>query len=110
MTATIKPPPLRPAVPGGFDLDDFEIDEEAGTVTCPAGIEVALSAKRRARIGAHARLALWPPSARQPRLVGSSCCTRITAILSPPGPRPAPKSSPRSTGGGGRWWSAAWPG
>jgi len=51
-TAVIKPPPLRPAVVGGFDLDDFEIDEEAGTVTCPAGIVVALSAKGRARFGA----------------------------------------------------------
>ena len=29
-TAVIKPPPLRPAVPGGFDLDDFEIDDEDG--------------------------------------------------------------------------------
>ena len=34
----IKPGPLRPAVPGGFTLDDFAIDEEHGTVTCPAGI------------------------------------------------------------------------
>jgi IS5 family transposase len=54
-TAVIKPPPLRPAVEGGFDLDDFEIDEEAGTMTCPAGIVVTLSAKRRARFGANCR-------------------------------------------------------
>ena len=27
----IKPKPLRPAVPGGFTLDDFTIDEQAGT-------------------------------------------------------------------------------
>ena len=33
----IKPGPLRPAVPGGFTLDDFTLDEEQGTVTCPAG-------------------------------------------------------------------------
>jgi Transposase DDE domain/Transposase domain (DUF772) len=33
----IKPAPLRPAVPGGFTLDDFTIDEGAGAVTCPAG-------------------------------------------------------------------------
>ena len=38
----IKPPPLRPAVPGGFTLDDFTIDDQAGTVTCPAGHAVAL--------------------------------------------------------------------
>lgn len=33
----IKPPALKPAVPGGFTLDDFGIDAGAGTVTCPAG-------------------------------------------------------------------------
>ncbi len=55
MTATIKPPPLRPAVPGGFSLDDFEIDFEARTVACPAGIVVTLSTRRRASFGAHCR-------------------------------------------------------
>jgi IS5 family transposase len=50
-TAVIKPPPLRPAVPGGFDLDDFEIDEKAATVTCPAGVVVVLSANGRASFG-----------------------------------------------------------
>jgi hypothetical protein len=36
--AVIKPGPLRPAVPGGFTIDDFTADHAAGTVTCPAGI------------------------------------------------------------------------
>ena len=35
--AMIKPWPLRPPVPGGFTIDDFTVDEAAGTVTCPAG-------------------------------------------------------------------------
>jgi hypothetical protein len=39
-----KPAPLRPAVPGGFTLDDFAIDTTAATVTCPAGHTVPLSA------------------------------------------------------------------
>lgn len=51
--AIIKPPPLRPAVPGGFTLDDFELDDEAGTLTCPAGVAVRLSAKGRADYGAN---------------------------------------------------------
>jgi IS5 family transposase len=51
--AVIKPPPLRPAVPGGFTLDDFDLDDEAGTVTCPAGVAVGLSAKGRADFGAN---------------------------------------------------------
>ena len=47
----IKPPPLRPAVPGGFTVDDFTIDDQAGTVTCPAGNTVALSRTRVAAFG-----------------------------------------------------------
>ncbi|TDD34619.1 IS1182 family transposase [Nonomuraea terrae] len=40
----IKPPARKPAVPGGFTLDDFVIDNGAGTVTCPAGHTVPLAA------------------------------------------------------------------
>jgi hypothetical protein len=40
--AVIKPPPLRPAIPGGFTTGDFTIDDQAGTATCPAGHTVAL--------------------------------------------------------------------
>jgi IS5 family transposase len=47
-TQTIKPIPLRPAVPGGFTKDDFAIDLHAGTVTCPAGHIVAITAGGRA--------------------------------------------------------------
>ncbi|WP_208036133.1 transposase [Streptomyces cyanogenus] len=37
------PASLRPAIPGGFTLDDFAIDTAAATVTCPAGHTVVLS-------------------------------------------------------------------
>ena len=37
-TAVIKPWPLRPAVDGGFSLDEFTVDAPAGTVTCPNGL------------------------------------------------------------------------
>jgi IS5 family transposase len=53
MTAVIKPPPLRPAVEGGYTLDDFALNEDAGTVTCPAGITVQITARRNARFGRH---------------------------------------------------------
>lgn len=33
----IKPWPLQSAVPGGFTVDDFHHDDDAGTVRCPAG-------------------------------------------------------------------------
>jgi hypothetical protein len=36
--AVIKPRPLRPAVVGGFTIDDFTVDQAAGTVTCPNAI------------------------------------------------------------------------
>jgi hypothetical protein len=38
----IKPPPLRSAIPGGFTIDDFTIDDLAGAATCPAGRTAAL--------------------------------------------------------------------
>ena len=47
----IKPKPLRPAVPGGFTLDDFTIDEQAGTVTCPAGHTRPMSTNRTVTFG-----------------------------------------------------------
>ncbi|GAA1773110.1 hypothetical protein GCM10009734_97620 [Nonomuraea bangladeshensis] len=40
----IKPPALKPAVIGGFTLDDFAINTAAGIVTCPAGHTVPLAA------------------------------------------------------------------
>lgn len=48
----IKPKPLLPAVSGGFTLDDFAIDEHAGTVTCPGGHARAMSPKRNVTFGA----------------------------------------------------------
>jgi len=48
----IKPGPLRPAVPGGFTTDDFTIDEQAGTVTCPAGVTRPVSRTRTVTFGA----------------------------------------------------------
>jgi hypothetical protein len=51
-TPVIKPWPLRPAVEGGFTLDDFTVNEAAGTVTCPHNITRAITAKRRVTVGA----------------------------------------------------------
>ncbi len=49
--ATIKPLPSRPAVPGGFDRDDFTVDHDKRTVTCPNGQTVPISAKGSATFG-----------------------------------------------------------
>ena len=53
--AVIKPKPLRPPVEGGLTVDDFTVDEQAGTVTCPAGHAVKLSRTRIATFGALCR-------------------------------------------------------
>jgi len=54
-TAIIKPWPLRPAVDGGFTLDEFTVDEAAGTVTCPNGLTARITRTRMAIFGARCR-------------------------------------------------------
>ena len=54
-TPVLKPWPLRPAVPGGFSLDDFTHDTAAGTLTCPNGVTRTLTTKRTATFGAACR-------------------------------------------------------
>ena len=53
--AVIKPSPLRPAIEGGFTLDDFTVDEAASTLTCPNGITRRLTATRAAVFGVACR-------------------------------------------------------
>jgi hypothetical protein len=53
--AVIKPPPLRPAVPGGYTLDEFTVDEHAGTVTCPAGVTRPITKTRAVVFGVACR-------------------------------------------------------
>ena len=50
-TATIKPMPSRPAVPGGFGRDDFSVDHETNTVTCPVGVSVTFGRSLKAYFG-----------------------------------------------------------
>jgi IS5 family transposase len=62
-TPIIKPWPLRPAVEGGFTLDDFTVDETTttgtgtgtGTVTCPNGITRSITRTRNVIFGAACR-------------------------------------------------------
>jgi IS5 family transposase len=53
MTAVIKPMPLRSAVEGGYTIDDFEIDQEHRTITCPDGVTVTINKNGRARFAKH---------------------------------------------------------
>jgi hypothetical protein len=47
-TQTIKPIPLQSAVPGGFTIHDFHIDQQAGTVRCPAGATTTITTSGQA--------------------------------------------------------------
>ena len=49
--ALIKPTPVRAPVPGGFTADDFTVDHDARTVTCPNGLTRTISAGGTATFG-----------------------------------------------------------
>lgn len=53
--AVIKPKPVQAPIEGGFTVDDFTVDEQAGTVTCPASKTRPLSKTRVATFGALCR-------------------------------------------------------
>jgi hypothetical protein len=54
-TPLLKPWPLRSAVEGGFTIDDFTIDRQAGTATCPAGVTRKVTAKGNVIFGVACR-------------------------------------------------------
>ena len=51
----VKPWPIQPAVPGGFTSDDFTVDEQAGTATCPNGVTRPISRTRTVTFGVACR-------------------------------------------------------
>ncbi|WP_341875644.1 IS1182 family transposase [Dietzia kunjamensis] len=51
----VKPWPLRPAVEGGFTLDDFTFDAATGTLACPNKVTRTVSAHGRATFEAACR-------------------------------------------------------
>jgi hypothetical protein len=50
-TPIIKPGPLRAAVEGGFTVDDFTVDEDAQTATCPNQVTRPISRTRTVAFG-----------------------------------------------------------
>jgi hypothetical protein len=48
----VKPAPTRAAVPGGFTVDDFTVNHDARTVTCPAGTTRPISDRGNVKFGA----------------------------------------------------------
>lgn len=54
-TPLLKPWPIKPAVEGGFTIDDFTHDPAARTMTCPANITRPITAKGNAVFGVACR-------------------------------------------------------
>jgi hypothetical protein len=54
-TAVIKPWRLLAAIPGGFTIADFTVDEAAGTATCPHGVTRSITRTRAVVFGAACR-------------------------------------------------------
>jgi Transposase DDE domain len=52
--AVIKPKPVQPAIPGGFTVDDFTVNDDQ-TLTCPAGHTRPMTAHRNVIFGALCR-------------------------------------------------------
>src|SRR5690606_37300736 len=50
-TPLVKPWPIQPAVAGGFTIDDFVVDHDARTATCPAGITRKITRKGNVTYG-----------------------------------------------------------
>ena len=50
-TPLLKPWPIRPAVEGGFSIDDFTHDPAAGTLTCPGRITKTITKTGKAVFG-----------------------------------------------------------
>jgi Transposase DDE domain/Transposase domain (DUF772) len=54
-TPLVKPWPTTPAVAGGYTIDDFSYDPDAGTLTCPAKVTRSISAKGSVTFGVACR-------------------------------------------------------
>jgi hypothetical protein len=85
----IKPGPPRPAVPGGFTVGDFTINEQAGTVTCPAGLTRPMTRTRTITFGARSSGSSPGPPSRTAAGSGSatSAPPRTTPGCTPGAPR-----------------------
>jgi hypothetical protein len=109
-TPVIKPWPLRPAVEGGFTLDDFIVDEAAGTATCPNNITRTITAKRRVTFGAACTGCPLQAQCTTSPEDGSSNCTNTTRCSVSTATAPRIRPSRTSTAPTGPWSSGPSPG
>lgn len=105
-TPVIKPWPTKPAVEGGFTIDDFAYDQDAGdrgTLTCPAGVTRSLSAYRTVTFGVACRgcpLRARCTASTKGRTVNVHEHERLSVSTAP---APRTRASKRRIGPTGRW-------
>ena len=95
----IKPIDPKPRIPGGFTRDDFTIDTDAQTVTCPAGHTKAVTSAA-ARFGALCRgcpLRARCTTSAAGRSVTVDQPTTADKPTRPAGPSPPPRPPTNST-------------
>ena len=104
----IKPWPT--ADTGRFSRDDFHVDHDARTVTCPAGHTVTLTAANNAVFERHCHgcpLRDRCTTARNGRILSLTATTPNSSKPAAPG---VTATSPTTTDAGGRWSNAPSPG
>jgi hypothetical protein len=106
----IKPWSIKPAVVGGFSIDDFAYDPDAGTLTCPNGITRPLSPKRTVTFGAACRTVRCATGAPPEPTDAPSRFTNTRRCYEPTGPEPPMKRCKPPTGLTGQWSNAPSPG
>ena len=106
----IKPMPSHPAVPGGLRRDEFTVDHDYRTVTCPAGHAASLSLAGVAKFAPHCgSCSSRKPAARRPKR-GRSRSARTTKSSSRHERRGRTRRSPPAIANTARWPSARSPG
>jgi Transposase domain (DUF772)/Transposase DDE domain len=114
---TIKPIPLSSAVPGGFTIHDFQIDQQAGTASCPAGYTTKITASGKASFARWCQRCPLRGRCTTARR-GRTTARRGRTIQVHPHEdelrsarrRATTAASSTAIGAGGRWWSGRWPG
>jgi hypothetical protein len=89
--AVIKPKPHKRAVEGGFTVDDFTVDHQADTATCPAGTTRRITPAGSVNFGAPGRTARCAAAAPPPRPARSCTSASMTSGCARPaatGPAP----------------------
>ena len=102
----VKPWPTRPTVPGGFTIDDFTYDDEAGTMTCPNGVTRRLTQTRNAVFGGACRACPLRDRCTASATGRTMRVHRHEKLQRRHRQRAKDPTSKTSTGRSGRWWNA----